>query len=521
MIEDLVNAQMQFLLVQLGGKDMSRFDQTLTGSLFVQSRLYMNVEYFTQNLAAVAPFDPASIGVPAHLVKKINHPSFGQYLMIGPRFFALYRLITNIYKNILPSLDKELSVLYWKIRAANDIETIWAVFDPDLHERLRNIERAHAVNALMVVSIDSILRQYAPDLLMLFAGRMTATSQIGQDIWTLRQTAARCGAETCRLLQKGETNLEAYRALPEASPLLQEIDSFMRKYGHRGFRFEYDFETERMADHPEHILLTIGSQLSEKEAPEKRAQAAREAAMNSLQKLNPAARLLWKNVIQWSQNLIAWRETSKSIWSLRQAIYGLAARKMAQQFYPDQPDDILLFYTFKELTTFAASKGEKRIENEILETRRQQHTLHQNQPPPPELIWYNTESHKWVPALETETVSQEIVKQLRGYPASIGSGPVEGYALVTNDPMEAARRLLELKTPTILITRLTDPAWSTLFGRLTAAVTELGGVISHAAIVARENGLPSVVGVSNATHYIRDGQRLRVDGATGIIDILD
>jgi pyruvate,water dikinase len=98
---------------------------------------------------------------------------------------------------------------------------------------------------------------------------------------------------------------------------------------------------------------------------------------------------------------------------------------------------------------------------------------------------------------------------------------VEGLALVTNDPVEAGRRLLELQGPVVLVTRLTDPAWSSLFGRLTAVVTELGGLISHAAIVVRENGLPAVVGVAEVTHYVRNGQRLQVNGATGIVHILE
>jgi phosphohistidine swiveling domain-containing protein len=73
----------------------------------------------------------------------------------------------------------------------------------------------------------------------------------------------------------------------------------------------------------------------------------------------------------------------------------------------------------------------------------------------------------------------------------------------------------------VLITRLTDPAWSSLFRRLSAVVTELGGVISHAAIVARENGLPAVVGVPGITRRVRDGQRLRVDGAAGTVEVLN
>ena len=91
---------------------------------------------------------------------------------------------------------------------------------------------------------------------------------------------------------------------------------------------------------------------------------------------------------------------------------------------------------------------------------------------------------------------------------------------MTNDPLEAGQRLLQLSGPVVLVTHLTDPAWSGLFRRLSAVVTELGGVISHAAIVARENGLPAVVGVTGITLAVRDGQRLRVDGATGVVEIL-
>jgi pyruvate,water dikinase len=73
----------------------------------------------------------------------------------------------------------------------------------------------------------------------------------------------------------------------------------------------------------------------------------------------------------------------------------------------------------------------------------------------------------------------------------------------------------------VLVTHVTDPVWSSIFRRLTAVVTEMGGVMSHAATVARENGIPAVVGVSDATRWIRDGQRVRVDGATGLVEVLD
>ncbi|HIE39389.1 MAG TPA: hypothetical protein EYH30_10190 [Anaerolineales bacterium] len=181
----------------------------------------------------------------------------------------------------------------------------------------------------------------------------------------------------------------------------------------------------------------------------------------------------------------------------------------------------MMFYTLEEFLAFVHSRGEERVDQGTLNRRRAQFELYQTQPPPPELIWYNPLTRHWRPALEQEEEALAAGHaRLQGIAASAGSGPSEGIAVVTNDPLDAARRLLEMEGPVVLVTRLTDPAWSSLFRRLSAVVTELGGVISHAAIVARENGLPAVVGVPEATHRVRDGQWLRVDGTTGTVEVL-
>jgi pyruvate,water dikinase len=72
----------------------------------------------------------------------------------------------------------------------------------------------------------------------------------------------------------------------------------------------------------------------------------------------------------------------------------------------------------------------------------------------------------------------------------------------------------------ILITTYTDPSWTPLFVTITGLVTEVGGVMTHGAVIAREYGLPAVVGVEQATQVIRDGQRVRVNGTEGYIEIL-
>jgi pyruvate,water dikinase len=102
---------------------------------------------------------------------------------------------------------------------------------------------------------------------------------------------------------------------------------------------------------------------------------------------------------------------------------------------------------------------------------------------------------------------------LVGLPVSAGT--VEGKARVILDMTEA-----DLEPGDILVTTFTDPSWSPLFVGVAGLVTEVGGLMTHGAVIAREYGLPAVVGVEQATHLIRDGQRIRVHGTDGYIEIL-
>ena len=102
---------------------------------------------------------------------------------------------------------------------------------------------------------------------------------------------------------------------------------------------------------------------------------------------------------------------------------------------------------------------------------------------------------------------------LIGLPVSAGT--IEGRARVILDMAEA-----ELEPGDILVTAYTDPSWSPLFVAIKGLVTEVGGLMTHGAVIAREYGLPAVVGVEHATRLIRDGQRIRVHGTDGYVEIL-
>ncbi|MDW8806567.1 phosphoenolpyruvate synthase [Streptomyces scabiei] len=102
---------------------------------------------------------------------------------------------------------------------------------------------------------------------------------------------------------------------------------------------------------------------------------------------------------------------------------------------------------------------------------------------------------------------------LAGLPVS--AGVVEGRARVVLDMAEA-----DLETGDILVTTYTDPSWSPLFVGIAGLVTEVGGLMTHGAVIAREYGLPTVVGVEQATRLIRNGQRIRVHATDGYVEIL-
>ncbi len=102
---------------------------------------------------------------------------------------------------------------------------------------------------------------------------------------------------------------------------------------------------------------------------------------------------------------------------------------------------------------------------------------------------------------------------LTGLPVSAGT--VEGRARVILDLASAY-----LEAGDILVTAYTDPSWTPVFVAIDGLVTEVGGLMTHGAVIAREYGVPAVVGVEHATQLIQDGQRIRVHGTDGYVEII-
>jgi pyruvate,water dikinase len=116
------------------------------------------------------------------------------------------------------------------------------------------------------------------------------------------------------------------------------------------------------------------------------------------------------------------------------------------------------------------------------------------------------------------TKASEMANQpagtIRGLPAS--AGVAEGPARIVHSP----EQFDQVRKGDILVCKMTNPAWVVVFTKIGGLITDAGGALSHPAVVSREFGIPAVVGTSVATQKIQNGQRVRVNGASGIVEIL-
>jgi len=115
---------------------------------------------------------------------------------------------------------------------------------------------------------------------------------------------------------------------------------------------------------------------------------------------------------------------------------------------------------------------------------------------------------------ERQQKEKKVKGQVRGVPAS--AGVVEGVARVVHSPAE----FNEVKRGEIMVCTMTNPAWVVVFAKIAGLVTDAGGALAHSAVVAREFMIPAVVGTATATKEIKTGDRVRVDGGQGLVEIL-
>jgi pyruvate,water dikinase len=294
-----------------------------------------------------------------------------------------------------------------------------------------------------------------------------------------------------------------------------DVEQFVERHGYHG-PGEGELETRVWREDPAavHALVQRYRAKPDAESPHAHAGAHRRerqrAERTLLHTSGPLGRLRSRGVLALARRCIPLRGTGKVSYLQCLDVLRAAARHLGGLMVASgrltEADDAL-YLTIDELTGGIASDPAVDLKDVVAERRRlrsryQAITLATAWTGQPE------------PLMPTGTTEERTPRTLSGVGAC--AGVVEGRAVVIDDPAEA-----DVDDGDILIARTTDPSWVSLMFLSSALVVDIGGFMSHAAVVARELDIPCVMNTGSGTSVLRTGDRIRVDGAAGTVELLD
>ncbi|MFF3934884.1 rifamycin-inactivating phosphotransferase [Streptomyces phaeofaciens] len=315
----------------------------------------------------------------------------------------------------------------------------------------------------------------------------------------------------------GEDFLDDLAKLAGGTEARDAVEAYLDRYGMRCVG-EIDITRPRWRERPATLVPVILDNVRNFEpgAAERRFEQGRQKARKKEQDVLSRLRALpdgdrkadeAKRMIDRVRTFIGYREYPKygivsRYFVYKQALLAEAERLVRADVLADKED--IFYLTFQELHDVVRTH---QVDDRLIERRKEAFRSYHALTPPRVLT---SDGEALTGAYRRDDVPAGA---LVGLPVSAGT--VEGRARVILDMAEA-----DLEAGDILVTPFTDPSWSPLFVAAAGLVTEVGGLMTHGAVIAREYGLPAVVGVERATRLIRDGQRIRVHGTDGYVEIL-
>lgn len=347
------------------------------------------------------------------------------------------------------------------------------------------------------------------------------TSQMGLDLGDVADTG-RQYPEVIQYLKEAEDNsfYEGFSRIQGGDIFRKEFELFIHQYGMR-CPGEIDITKPRWRESPTMLVPSILSHIHNLKPGEHQEKfndgkiEAEQTAQSILKRVRQTRGGIVKQ--RWMSRLIAIYRNRMGIRELpkyvivrhldlyKQAILEEADQLVNKGVLKHQTDAFYL--TLDEILSLLENRFAGDV-YEVINLRKKEYERYQKLTPPRVM----TSSGEIITGRRRDI--EAPAGSLIGTPVS--PGVTEGYARVVLSPEKA-----NLKPGEILIAPFTDPGWTTLFNSAQALVMEVGGLMTHGAVVAREYGIPAVVGVDEATKKINDGQYIRVDGTQGYVQILD
>ncbi|AEG60307.1 phosphoenolpyruvate synthase [Desulforamulus ruminis] len=314
-----------------------------------------------------------------------------------------------------------------------------------------------------------------------------------------------------------ETFFEDLAKLEGGKDVSDSIRAYLKKYGMR-CSAEIDITRTRWNENPTILIPMILSNIktfgpgAHRMKFEQGLQEARQKEQDILKRLEqlPGGKSKakkTKKMISVLRNFAGFREYNKYLlvyylWILKQALMKEADNLVQQGVIRDRED--IYYLTFAELRETVRTN---RVDANLIAKRKEDYEVFEKLTPPRVIT---SEGEIISSAYDTDNIPKGALAGV-----AVSSGIIEGRARVILKMEEA-----NIEEGDILVTTFTDPSWTPVFVSIKGLVTEVGGMMTHGAVVAREYGLPAVVSVENATKLIKDGQRIRVNGTEGYVEIL-
>ena len=356
------------------------------------------------------------------------------------------------------------------------------------------------------------------------SGIESKTMQANADLFEIAKLV-RANADLARLVivTPAKFLMGAMKARNDSREVLDAIDEYLSAYGHQGYSM--DFIEPTQVEDPSALLATLKAMVGDEDYDPKDQEVR---AANVREEKFAAISELLDGLPYWQFRFRLWlarrynhiREAVAFhfgyTWSvLRPMAAELGSRMVAAGTFK-RADDVYFLVT-DELTraiearargTALADLGKAAAERrELREARKRHH--------PPGTVPEEASQIKGIAFKETQIKNDESSATMRGFPVS--SGRVTAPASVVLGPAEFDK----MAPGSILVSPLTTPAWTQLFAHAAGLVTDMGSILAHGSIVAREYGIPAVLGVGNGTVRIKHGQTLTIDGDAGTVVIHD